>query len=134
MELTYNDTKHPGQTNLQQLFLSVEWDSANHPEKLERAIANSHSVFTAWDGDLLVGLINVLSDGDMAAYVHYLLVRPEYQAHGVGKKLVNIMLKEYAHVAHKVLVAYDPQIGFYERCGFHLPEGTSPMFMTSLRI
>ncbi len=134
MALIFKDHKNPGKDNLQDLFLSVDWDSGNHPEKLERAIANSHSVFTAWDGDLLVGLINVLSDGDMAAYVHYLLVRPEFQGKGMGRKLVDMVVEAYTDVAHKVLVAYNSEIGFYERCGFHQPHQASPMFMTSLKI
>lgn len=134
MTITYKDTKTPGKDALEALFLSVDWDSGNHPEQLERAIRNSSSVFTAWDGEQLIGLINVLSDGNMAAYIHYLLVHPAYQSQGIGRELVQTALTEYAHVAHKVLVAYNPQIGFYERCGFHLPTGTSPMFMTELHI
>ncbi|MGL1864202.1 MAG: GNAT family N-acetyltransferase [Pseudodesulfovibrio sp.] len=117
---------------LQGLFLSVEWDSGNHPEKLVQAIAASHSVFTAWDGDQLVGLTSVLSDGHMAAYVHYLLVRPEYQAQGIGKRLIQHVTEAYVEVPHKVLISYDTEVGFYERCGFDRPEKKSPMFMTSL--
>ncbi len=132
--VTFSDTKALDMRELQALFLSVDWDSGNHPEKLVQAISGSHSVFTAWDGDLLVGLISVLSDGHMAAYVHYLLVRPEYQAQGVGKRLVEHVVEAYAKVPHKVLVAYDTEVGFYERCGFDRPERKSPMFMTSLRV
>lgn len=134
MKLDYRDIKTIDMDDLQQLFLSVDWDSGNYPEKLVQAIADSHGVFTAWNGDTLVGLINVLSDGHMAAYVHYLLVRPEYQAKGVGKQLVSMVSNAYAEVPHKVLVAYDSEIGFYERCGFERPESKSPMFMTSLRV
>jgi len=134
MALTYNDIKALDMHKLQDLFLSVDWDSGNYPTKLVKAIGASHGVFTAWDNDKLIGLINVLSDGFMAAYVHYLLVRPEYQAKGIGKQLVTMVAKAYADVPHKVLVAYDTEIGFYERCGFDRPDSKSPMFMTSLRI
>lgn len=134
MSITYKTQKFFEPSQLQDLFLSVDWDSGNYPEKLARAIAASHSVFTAWDEDRLVGLINVLSDGNMAAYVHYLLVRPEYQAKGIGKALVGHVAKAYDDVPHKVLVAYDSEVGFYERCGFDRPESKSPMFMTSLRV
>lgn len=134
MNISYNNTKEIDITELQELFLSVEWDSGNYPEKLAQAIAGAHSVFTAWDEDQLVGLINVLSDGHMAAYVHYLLVRPEYQGKGIGKNLVNMVSEAYAEVPHKVLVAYDAEIGFYEQCGYDKATGTSPMFMTSMNI
>jgi ribosomal protein S18 acetylase RimI-like enzyme len=49
---------------------------------------NSSSVFSAWDGQKLIGLINVLDDGIMTAYIHYLLIMPEYQHIGIGKELI----------------------------------------------
>jgi ribosomal protein S18 acetylase RimI-like enzyme len=134
MNIKYKDTKQIEAKALQALYLSVDWDSGNHPKKLTQAIAGSTSVFTAWDRDRLVGLINVLSDGHMAAYVHYLLVQPEYQGHSIGKTLVEMVGEAYANVLHLVLVAYNDQIEFYERCGFELPKNASPMFMTQLRI
>lgn len=41
---------------------------------------------SAWDGEKLIGLINALDDGELTAYVHYLLVNPEYQKDGIGTK------------------------------------------------
>ena len=37
----------------------------------ELVMKNAHSVYSAWNGDKLVGLINYLSDGIMTAYFHY---------------------------------------------------------------
>jgi len=74
---------------LEDLFLSVEWSSGHFPDKLEIAMKNYETVFTAWDGDKLVGLVSAMDDGIMTAYVHYVLVRPEYQKMGIGKKIQN---------------------------------------------
>lgn len=93
---------------------------------------NSHSVYSAWDGEKLVGLINCLSDGVMTAYFHYLLVRPEYQGRGIGEKLMGMILEKYESYLRKVLIAYDKQVGFYERCGFKVGSETKPMVVTSL--
>ena len=38
----------------------------------------SSTVFSAWDGDRLVGLVRVIDDTEMVAYMHYVLVDPEY--------------------------------------------------------
>jgi len=73
----------------------VEWSSGNYPERLSVAMRNSGSVFTAWDGNKLIGLINVLDDGVMTAYIHYLLVDPDYQNRGIGRRLVQLVLEEY---------------------------------------
>ncbi len=131
MEIVYSKTKEFTSEQLQSLFLSVEWSSGNYPDKLVVAMKNAHSVYSAWNDDKLVGLINCLSDGIMTAYFHYLLVSPEYQDKGIGKKLVEQMLLAYKDYARKVLVAYDSEIGFYEKCGFEVGKGT-PMFITYL--
>jgi GNAT superfamily N-acetyltransferase len=68
----------------------------------------------------------------MTAYFHYLLVRPEYQGRGIGSELVRVMLEAYQHCARKVLVAYDRQVGFYEKCGFSRGDDATPMFVTYL--
>ena len=95
MNITYREGKSFQPQELKDLFLSVQWSSAQYPEKLVMAMANSDTVFSAWDGDTLIGLINVLDDGVMNAYVHYLLVNPEYQGHGVGKKLLQMVKESY---------------------------------------
>lgn len=128
MGISYRSTREFDRTQLQELFLSVKWDSAKYPVKLRAAIRNSDSVYTAWDGEKLVGLINSLSDGVLNVCFPYLLVRPEYQGTGIGKKLVKLMLEEYKGHARKSLIAFDEQVRFYERCGFRVGTGTSPMF------
>lgn len=133
MEIKYKKIKDFKEEELQQLFLSVEWDSGNYPEKLKMAIKNSHRVYSAYDEGKLVGLINSLSDGVMTAYFHYLLVRPEYQGMGIGKKLVKLMLEEYEDLARKAIIAYDSEVEFYKSCGFEVGEDKSPMFVTYLK-
>lgn len=132
MSITFSEQKDFDTRQLQELFLSVGWSSGDYPDDLALAMRNSHSVVSAWDDDRLVGLMNALDDGSMTAYFHYLLVRPEYQAQGVGRQLVSTMLQQYESYARKVLVAYDEQVGFYEKCGFTIAGGKTPMFVTHL--
>jgi ribosomal protein S18 acetylase RimI-like enzyme len=117
---------------LEDLFLSVGWSSGHYPERLVVAMKNFESVYAAWDEDLLVGLICAMDDGSMNAYVHYLLVRPEHQGLGIGKRLVEKVRERYADYLRIVLVAYDDEVGFYESCGFKKAEGATPMFITTL--
>jgi len=49
-----------------------------------------------------------------------------------GRQLVSTMLEEYRDYARKVLVAYDAEIDFYQRCGFEIGTGKTPMFVTYL--
>lgn len=114
------------------MFLSVEWSSGHFPEKLVIAMRNFDTVFSAWDGDKLVGMICAMDDGIMNAYVHYLLVRPEYQLKGIGKELVERIKNHYKDYMRIVVVAYDDELKFYEYCGFEKAEDASPMFITKL--
>jgi len=132
MCLIYKDTKDFNSAELQDLFLSVEWSSGHYPEKLVVAMKNSGTVFSAYDNGKLVGLINALDDGIMTAYVHYLLVNPQYQGKGIGKELVRMLTEKYKDYLRIVLVAYDKEIEFYKRCGFDVGKDNSPMFITSL--
>ena len=130
--IQYKTTKNFSENELKELFLSVNWSSGNYPEKLVKAMENSSSVFSAWNGDKLVGLINILDDGIMTAYAHYLLITPEYQHIGIGENLVKLVAEKYKDYLRIILIAYDKEIGFYEHCGFTVGEEKVPMFITSL--
>lgn len=132
MDITYRTERVLDQALLQALFRSVNWSSADHPERLQLAIANSHHVVTAWAETQLVGLMNALSDGTMTAYFHYLLVRPDYQASGIGRKLVEHMVDHYRNCTRLVLIAYKEEVPFYERCGFRLADRALPVQITTL--
>ncbi|MCL1858478.1 MAG: GNAT family N-acetyltransferase [Oscillospiraceae bacterium] len=132
-DIIYKDTKDFNAQELQDLFLSVEWSSGHFPDKLVIAMKNSDSVFTAWENNKLVGLINVLDDGVMTAYIHYMLVNPEYQGQGIGKKLICFVKEKYKDYLRICLTAYKHAVGFYESCGFKTSE-SKPMNITSLLI
>lgn len=117
---------------LEELFLSVGWSSGNYPDKLVTAMKNFETVISAWDGSKLVGMICAMDDGVMNAYVHYLLVRPEYQGIKIGRELVGRVKEKYKDYLRIVIVAYNKEMNFYANCGFKRAEDSSPMFITSL--
>jgi ribosomal protein S18 acetylase RimI-like enzyme len=65
-------------------------------------------------------------------YIHFLLVRPEYQHRGIGSKLLNLVLEEYKHVHTKILVSYNRKVKFYKRAGFEKAGFAKPMLMTDV--
>lgn len=60
--LKLTEEKIFSQTQVQELFQSVGWISANYPEKLYKALMHSSTVVTVWDEDRLVGLARALDD------------------------------------------------------------------------
>lgn len=130
--VAYSDTHVFSETELQRLFRSVGWSSGEYPEKLVIAMRNFETVFSAWDGDDLVGMVCAMDDGIMTAYVHYMLVDPDHQGMGIGKNLMDMIKEKYSDYLRIVLVAYDRELGFYERCGFTRGVDETPCFITSL--
>ena len=132
MEITYKDIHEFEEKDLEDLFLSVEWSSGHFPDKLVIAMRNFETVCSAWDGDKLVGMVCAMDDGIMTAYVHYLLVHPDYQLKGIGKELVERIKNHYKDYLRIVVVAYDDELKFYEYCGFEKADDASAMFITEL--
>ena len=130
--IDYSDQKEFSKEELERLFLSVDWSSGHFPDKLVVAMRNYKAVYSAWDGDKLVGLISVMDDGIMNAYVHYLLVDPEYQGLSIGKELLSRVKDYYKDYMRICVIAYDTAIEFYKRCGFEISEGCSAMCITTL--
>lgn len=132
MKIKYSDNKIIEKGQLISLFQSVKWESAKYPDELYLAIINSHSVYTAWDGESLVGLINALSDGVMTVYYHYLLVRPEYHKQKIGETLIKIMTDKYSKCRTQVVISYSNGVNFYKKCGFTVGENETPLFISDL--
>lgn len=126
--IIYSSEKSFTAGQAEKLFKSVEWLSANYPERLIKALRGSDTLYTAWDGDRLVGLINAIDDGELTAYVHYLVVDPEYQKSGIGKALLKMVKEKYEDYLYLLLVAENPPlVDYYESCGFEKETDTSVM-------
>ncbi len=132
MSVEYKDTHDFSREELERLFLSVEWSSGHYPDKLVIAMKNYDTVYSAWDGEKLIGMICAMDDGIMTAYIHYLLVDPEHQGQNIGRTLVEMAREHYRNYLRIALIAYDKELSFYEKCGFEKSMDSSPMFITSL--
>ena len=67
----------------------MNWVSGEYPKRLYKALMHSSTVISAWKDGKLCGLVRVLDDSEMLAYVHYVLVNPKYQGLGIAGILLN---------------------------------------------
>ena len=126
--IEYKYTKEFTAAQLQRLFLSVNWESGRYPDKLVRAMNNSTRVISAWDGDKLVGLVRALDDGETVAFLHYLLVDPEYQGYHIGDNLMKQIMSMFENLLYVKIIPSDSKtISFYERYGFRQYDNYSAM-------
>ena len=110
--MEYRDTREFDRDTLQKLFLSVEWSSGHFPDKLVEAMRHFGTVYSAWDGEKLVGMVCAMDDGVMNAYVHYLLVDPAYQGQGIGRTLMEMVKEKYKDYLRLAVIAYDEELHF----------------------
>lgn len=117
--ITYTEEKKFTKEQVQQLFLSINWQSGNYPERLYKALMNSSTVLTAWDNEKLVGLIRVLDDTEMLAQIHYVLVHPDYQGKGIAGKMLEYIKEKYKNFLYLEAMPEDKKnVSFYEKYGF----------------
>jgi ribosomal protein S18 acetylase RimI-like enzyme len=124
------DHKEIDSSHLQKLFMDVGWSSAQYPVKLEQAMAHSFCVYTAWENEELIGLVNCISDGSMYAYIPYLLVHPSRQFQGVGSLLLQQLLQHLKNldIYRIVLLSEKETQSFYEKLGFSPYIDAYPMY------
>ncbi|WP_225587182.1 hypothetical protein [Algoriphagus sp. Y33] len=56
MEITLSDRRTIKIEAILELYRANEWSSADKPSELYNGLMNSHSLFSAWDKDRLVGI------------------------------------------------------------------------------
>ena len=128
MNIEYKETKDFTEKEIEELFLSVNWLSGKYPQRLIKALKSSSLVITAWDGEKLVGLIRALDDGEMVAFLHYLLVRPEYQGRGIAKHLLMLVKEKYRDYLYLNAMPDEKRnVPFYQQNGFALLEDGAAM-------
>jgi len=86
-------------------------------EKIRRAFVNSWVVCFAWDGASLIGASRALTDGEYHAVIYDVAVHPDYQAQGIGRRLMEQLLERLS--VWRVMLVADAEVqGFYRRLGF----------------
>ncbi len=133
MMIQYKETKEFSCQEIEELFLSVGWVSGKYPQQVVNALRGSSQVISAWDGDRLVGLIRALDDGCMMAYLHYLLVHPDYQGYGIASTLLNCLKEKYKDYLYVNITPDEHKnIAYYEKHGFSVMEDGAAMQLKNL--
>lgn len=121
--ITYKEIKDLPNEQLYKLFSAVGWaDKESTTQKMidnfNKPFVNSTIVISAWDKDVLVGCIRVLSDLMFRSVIYDLAVLPEYQGNGIGKELV-IRCREQVPNAEWLVGTSTERVSFYEQLGFN---------------
>ncbi|MEL6385423.1 MAG: GNAT family N-acetyltransferase [Cyanobacteria bacterium J06626_18] len=128
-EIIFSDQRDVELVPILTLYQANGWSSANKPQALHQALLNSHTLISAWTGDRLVGIGNAISDGYLVVYYPHLLVHPDYQGQGIGKRVLEKLKARYEGFHMHMLVAESETTAFYEKCGFTRAGNTVSMWI-----
>jgi N-acetylglutamate synthase-like GNAT family acetyltransferase len=115
---------------LKELFnLAAFWARDRQKQDMELAIANSKPVITAWNNDQMIGFARATSDGVYRATIWDVVIHPEYQGAGLGRKLVQTVLS-HPHMCRveRIYLMTTHQQSFYQRIGF-VPNSSTTMVL-----
>ena len=113
------------------IYKANQWSSVKKPIQLLSALRESHSLVTARISGTLVGIGNAISDGHLVVYYPHMLVHPEYQRIGIGKKMIEAMQKKHSNFHQQMLTADGNAIEFYKSVGFVKAGETQSMWIYS---
>lgn len=119
---------------VQDLCASVGW-SRREGALIARALANSLAVVSVWEDGVMIGFARATGDKVFNATVWDVAVRPSHQGRGVGKLVMEELLKELDAYNIPLITLYaDPgRDAFYKRFGFASdPSGVRGMFRERL--
>ena len=132
MNIRYAEEKCFTQEQVQALFRSVGWVSGEYPSRLHKALMHSSTVITAWDGDRLVGLVRLLDDSEMVAYMHYVLVHPDYHGQGIAGRMIEMVKDKYKDYLYiEIMPEESKNAAFYQQFWFKIMEDGVPMQLCS---
>lgn len=101
------------------LLFGASWPKHSETD-FSAVLSQSLSWISAYDGDMLVGFVNVAWDGGQHAFILDTTVHPDYRRQGLGTQLVKkaaSISKEngvvWLHVDYEVHLE-----SFYKQCGF----------------
>ena len=121
--------KHNELTAEEFIFL---WETVwgDGPSLEQTKLAMEHTLFrvSIYDGNEIVAMARMIGDMGLDYYIKDVVVKPEYQGKGIGRLLINELLKFIKENGVKdteifvELCAVPDKIPFYEKFGFNANE------------
>ncbi len=104
------------------------WGDGPFLEQTKLAMDNTLFRVSVFDGDKIVAMARVIGDRGLCYYIKDVIVLPEYQGKGIGRMLIEELLKfinEHGVPDTQIFVelcAMPDKIPFYEKFGFSANE------------
>ena len=120
---------------IERLYREQGWwqagDDENDPLLIPKLIAGSHCFAAALEGEDIVGMGRVISDGVSDGYIQDLTVRSDRRKQGIGRRILQTLLGRLRAdgIRWIGLIAEPGSFGLYLGAGFEEMSGSIPMLM-----
>ena len=104
-------------SRISELFKIVEW-GYRPPEEIEQAFKQSTVTIFLYDNEELIGFGRTVDDGKYYALLVDVVIHPDYQGKGLGKKLVHDLRTQLQGYEFITLTAAPKKDGFYHKIGW----------------
>jgi len=98
------------------------------PKNLEIVFNNSMFKYFVYDNEKLIGVGRALADGVDCSYICDVAIHPEYQGHGLGKEIMQKLVKDSKGHSKIILYAVPNKEPFYAKFGFAKMKTAMAMF------
>lgn len=119
--MEYRET-FPSISDYFSLFLTTKWNDKYHftDEELSIAIKNSWYAISVYEDNSLIGFGRIIADGIHHALIVDLIVHPDYQAKGIGSKILQMLVAKCRehNIRNIQLFSATGKQCFYEKHGF----------------
>lgn len=115
-------TKIPTAEEYNDLHESVEWGRFN-TDAVNAGLSGSLLILSVYSNDgRLIGIGKVIGDGALSFFIHELIVHPEFQGLGIGRKIMDAVMEYISQHAtqgaYVALMSAKPMVEFYKSFGF----------------
>jgi len=90
--------------------------------RIAKMYENSSLVIAAWHEEKLIGVARSLTDFSYCCYLSDLAIHPEYQKHGLGKKLIELTKEKIGKECMLLLLSVPSATEYYPKIGFEKVE------------
>lgn len=133
MDYTIQDTcDHVDWEAVRDTFLAVGWPGRETLD-IQTSFENSFAVVFVYQNGKLIGFGRVISDGVLQAAIYDVVVHPDYQKRGIGRRIVEGLLEKVPH-CNVILYASPGKEQFYSKAGFYKMKTGMARFLDTKRM
>ncbi len=119
MEFEINIQELPSEKELKNLFSQTTWASKRKNKDIEKMLKNLTVFVTVRENSKLIGFGRAISDGIYRALVDDIIVDGSYQKQGIGRMLIENILKQLNGIDEIFLNTKPDLEVFYKKFGFN---------------